>query len=34
MIEKQIKAKIEDGMYHWHEPDWQPKRSNKLRIIK
>lgn len=33
MIEKQIKSKIEEGMYHWHEPDWRPKRNKKLRAV-
>jgi len=33
MIKKQIKSKIEEGMYHWHEPDWRPKRRKKLRAV-
>ncbi len=33
MIEKQIQTKIEDGMYHWHEPDWRPQRKQGLRAV-
>jgi LysR family transcriptional regulator, nitrogen assimilation regulatory protein len=33
LIKKQIKTKIAEGMYHWHEPDWRPKREQKLRAV-
>ncbi len=33
IIEKQVAAKISDGLYHWQEPGWRPDRKNKLQSV-
>jgi len=33
MIQNQIKSKIAEGMYHWHEPDWRPRQRQNLRAV-
>ncbi len=34
IIEKQVAAKIADGLYQWQEPNWRPDRKNMLRSVK
>lgn len=33
IIEKQIAAKISNGLYQWHEPNWRPDRTSALRSV-